>query len=450
MGELEINVSVNIFAATVFPSQMGFGIPLLVGLHSVTGNMTDRYSDLGEMVEAGWPSTHPLYLMAQRVFGSKKRPPYVIIGKRLTPYTQTIQLIPIDTAAGKKYSFTYVDAAGVATPIEYTNGGAETVATIVAALVALLNPLNDSVVTNVASTHALITTTAGKLIGLRNLPRRTTMKVKDTTVNPGITADLNAIETSGKDGERGWYMAVFDHANELSAVSIADWFQARERLALLDIVDSDCLDGAVTTDVGSDLKAVKYEKCGTFFLGAGIGYYQSAAIVGNRLPFDPGSTIWKYATAPGIPADDLTSAEIAQLRAKRMNFYVEFGGQNNFEDGVFPDGNFIDIPHSLAKLRARIRENLYTALKQATDLGSKVDFTEDGVELAKSVIRTTILNETGPGKMLTTDSPIVVNAPKVKDVPLADRANRRLPSMTFTAQFSSGIQSFEVEGRISI
>ena len=449
MGELENNVNVTITAATVFPSQMGFGIPLLVGLHSVTPNMTDRYSDTAEMVDAGWPASHPLFLMAQRVFASKKRPPYVIIGKRLTSYTQVLHLIPVDTVQGHKTAFTYVDASGVATAVEYVNGPAETVATVVDGLIAVLNPLADSVVTD-ATTHAVITATAGKLIGLRDLPRRTVLKVKDATTNPGIGPALSAIEASGKDGASGWYFAVFDHASEASAVAIADWFQTRERLAMLDIVDSETLDGAVSTDVGTDLKTAKYEHCTTFYLGKGVGYYQSAAVVGNRLPHLPGSTIWKYATLPGIPADDLSTGEIAQLRARLMNFYVEFGGTNNFEDGTFPDGNFIDIPHSLAMLRARVRENLFAAMKQATDLGTKIDFTEDGVELAKGVIRTTILNETGPGKMLTTDSPIVVNAPKVKDVPLADRAARRLPDLTFTAQFSSGIQSFTVNGRISI
>jgi hypothetical protein len=222
-------VSVTITALTTTPTRLGFGTPLIARYHAFTPATVRGYSTLAEITDDGFPATDPAVLIATKMFSQNPKPNSVKIGKRLSAFTQIVRFIPIKTTEGYVYTFDIV-VGTTTTTITYTVLAAATVAIIVTALTSLITAVSGITAAD-AVTHVTISTdTAGALVdyvGVSDEPDN--FQFKDMTLDPGLAADLTAIETADPDG---WYGLVLDSNSEPEILAAAAWIEARKKIPM--------------------------------------------------------------------------------------------------------------------------------------------------------------------------------------------------------------------------
>lgn len=445
---LDSIVNVNITKATSAPTQAGFGTPLLMVSHSVTASVLAAYGSVKAITDAGFPVTHPAVKMATAIFSQNPRPPQVLIGKRSNAFTQTIELVPKITTPGFHYQLTVVAPSGASWDIDYTVLNGATVATICTALTPLLDNANADITTTDGTTKITMACAAGKLFDLKNLPNPDHLAIKDVTADPGIAADLTAVEALDSTT---WYGILLDYAGKLTTQAAAAWTEARRKLLGADTTDSEIADNAVTTDLASNLKTSAYARTFLLFSQNQVLSYSAAAWMGVRFPTNPGRATWAYCTLAGVPASKLTDGQQTNIKAKNCNIYYTLAGLNSTEKGILSVGEYIDIAHGTDWLHARTQERVFGVIKNASDSGKKIAFTDAGADIIRGTVLAQLDQAASDDYQLLKKSPApTVVVPKVKDVSDADKANRTLPDVTFDAEYAGAIHATKINGTITL
>lgn len=436
-------VNLTITTEATAPTRQGFGIPLLMAYHSRPERLIQFNSDT-EAEDAGFAVTSPVYRMVQMAFRQNPRPLYVMLGKRTTAYTQTLEITPVNVTPGFTYSFEGVDPDGVATPIEYVVQNGDTVSAVCAALTALMAPMADStaVATPAApnSTHVLVTTTVGKLTNFRNLPNPADLKIKDTSTDPGIVADLSAVESQDA---RTWYGIAFDHSPRTVISAAAAWIEARRKIGLFNTSDSEALDPAVTNDIASALKAASYVRSEILYSGVELLSYSALAWMSLMLPKTPGSATWAFKSLAGVTVDTLTGGQMTAAKNKNLNTYTALADRGVTLWGQGPNSGYIDIAIGTDWLYARLQEAIFFLLAQS----DKVPYTDSGVDSIRNVM-SGVFEQGVENGFLTPD--YTITFPKVRDVPQADRQGRHLPNGAFQARMQGAIHTVDINGRLTM
>lgn len=441
---LEDIVSVTITAQTTTPTRLGFGTPLIARVHNVFASVVRAFKNLTEMTDAGFASGDPAVLIATKIFSQNPKPGTVKVGKRANAFTQTVQFQFINTTSGFVYEFDIV-VGTTTTTITYTNGGAETPITIGAAIHALVDAVAGITSTdNLDGTIDVATDVAGDLVdwvGVSDQPDD--WQFKDITTDPGLAADLTAIETVDPDG---WYALVLDSNSEAEILAAAAFIEARKKIFLTNTSDTEVVDNVVTTDVMSDLQSFAYARTAIIYSQARLLNWSGAAWGGNRLPSDPGSSTWAFKTLAGVQVDaNLTGGQASVIESKGGNHYTVVAGVNITRYGIMASGEFIDITRFIDWLDQRIKERIFGVLIN----NPKVPFTDTGIDLMRSQVLAQLNQGIAVGGLAADPAP-VVTAPKAADVDTADKANRILPDIFFQATLAGAIHKLVISGVLSV
>ncbi len=438
-------VPTTITAATVFPTRLGFGIPLLMAYHTVTPNRVDIVASTAEVTALGFGVTSAVYLMVQRAFSNNPRPPRVVIGRRALPFTKTIRLIPVATAAGNVYSFTVTGTGGVDVPITYTiPSGGKTVAELCTILQALIVATGVTATDN--TTYVGLAAAAGALFNVKALPVISIMKVLDMTADPGIATDLAAVAAVDNTT---WFGCVLDSSSEAESNAAAAYFESTRKIFVATTSDSQCADAGVTTDVMSDFKAAAYKKSGVIFDQYQINSWAGLGWMAGMLPFKPGAGTWEFRTIPGVTVSVLTDAQQTAIKNKYGAYYVVVAGVNSTLNSKTGSGQFWDITVYLDKLHAGIQQRAFSLMKAMSDIGSKVPFTDKGAAMLVGEVKAELADGVKVGALRADPAPIVT-AVKVADVSTTDRALRNFPDISFSAELAGAVHSAEHFGTLSI
>jgi hypothetical protein len=218
--------------------------------------------------------------------------------------------------------------------------------------------------------------------------------------------------------------------------------------------------GAITYDVddlATTIKALNYDRTELNF----SSYAQDSGLVptdiqfnwmgmiGEGFPFDPGSQTYAYKQLSGLRAESLTSGEINILQSKYVNFIDTIAGIDHVSGGPnggkVMSGEYIDIIRGTDSLISTIQGNVFSPLIN----NRKIPFTNSGAAAIKGPIFAALQLHYTYG-LLDVVTPDDVLIPDINDVPIADRANRILSGITFTARYAGAIQKVEIRGTISI
>jgi len=445
---LEDIVSVTITAQTTTPSRLGFGVPLIARVHNVFASVVRYFANLTEMTDAGFPSGDPAVLIATAIFSQNPKPNSVGVGKRSNAFTQTVQLGFKNTTEDYVYEFdiVVVDIVGgtTTTSISYTNGAAETPITIGAAIHLLVTAVSGITSTdNLDGTIDVETDTDGDLVNYVGFDEPDNFTLEDITADPGIAADLTAIETVDPDG---WYALVLDSNSHAEIDATAAWIEARKKLFLTNTTDTECVDIAVTDDVMSGLQAAAYARTAIIYSQAELLSWSGAAWAGNRLPSDPGSSTWAYKTLAGVTVDgNLTGGQASVIESKGGNHYTRVAGVNITRYGITASGEYIDITRFIDWLDARIKERIFGVLIN----NAKIPYTDGGVDLMRAQVQAQLQQGIVAGGLAADPAP-TVTAPKVADIDTADKANRILPDIEFQATLAGAIHKLVISGVLSV
>jgi len=444
MSDIDSIVTVNITANTLTPDQANFGTPLIAGYFqtSVFPERVRTYAKPSEMVTDGFGANDPIVRAATKLIQNPKVSSFKI-GRRATPYTQTIRLTAIETGEGVVNTATLVAPDGTQTSVSYVNGAAETTITIATALTPLFTAAIGAgpMVASNPIGSVLLTATSGVLWDVKGVAN---LVLLDETADPGIVADLTAIRLADPD----WYGLGLDSNSKAEVEAAAAWAEAEQIIFGSNTADTEVVQG-IAGNVQLALQAAAYERTYSIW-SDNVLSYAALAWMGGRFPTDPGSSTWKFKQLAGVSKSVLNATAKANLIAQDGNYYISVAGIPITGEGVMASGKFIDVTRTVDAIKAALQESLLTVLANAP----KLPFTNASVALVESEIRGVLGEFQGtkeqPGA-LDPETPIVITAPRVQDVSTIDRANRLLPDIFFSARLSGAIHALNpIEGTLSI
>lgn len=429
-------IAVTVTLATRTPTQANFGTPLLFGYHTAWPvARTKAYTDADDMLADGFTSSDQLYKDAQIVCAQNPRPSQFKVGRRVTPLTQTIVITPTITTQGFVYTGTIAGKA-----LSYTVPGSATIASICTGLAAAITALSAGVTPSASATNVTLTSPAGVTRAMSFDPG---LDILDST--PDTTTDTELAALAAIDGD--WYgLIVSDSQSKATALLQASWTETQKRATLIQSADSNCLDGAATTDTMSALKALTYANSPCVYHRAiGGSERLNAGWLARILVPDPGAATPAWKAITGVTPDVLNTTQMNAVLAKNGSFYVTELGLNITFEGKTPSGSFIDTTRGFHWLAARIQ----SALVQLFASADIVPFTDSGREMVLTAIRGVVDLAVSNG-FLSGDTPPVVSAPSVASVASADRLNRRLPNITITGNLSGAIHGLKNPVKVTV
>ncbi len=263
------------------------------------------------------------------------------------------------------------------------------------------------------------------------------------------TAETLGDELSAMQEAYGDWYALMLTRDGVEADQIADiaaaaaWIEPRDKIFIGCIAEADMLTSA-TSDIASTLKAAGYERTAIMY-SADHAKYPEGAWLGRCLPEDPGSITWKYKSLSGITPDDLTDTAVDNLGSKNANFYETIAGKNTISgDAVMASGEYIDTIRGCDWLKARIAEGIFLELINA----DKIPFTVHGFCVIENQIRYRLQKGVDVGFLA--DGTISITMPDIDSVDPAQKAQRYLSGVEFSAKIAEAIHKLSISGRLTL
>lgn len=431
-----IETTIDIRDAAV--SQQGFGTPLIAAYHDFWPERVRTFSELIELVTPplNVPTTHPVYVNAQRVKAQKPSPAQFKIGKRDTLGEQTFELVPTVDPLGATYTF---EIDGI--EVEIVVPAATALAAICTALAAEIaaEPLLSDVTATAGATKVTI---AGDTDGVRHTFSCSTSNLaySETTADPGIEDDLNAIFAADPD----WYGLLIDSIGAQEIISAANWAETQLTLFFPTTMDAGCL-GAGDTDVLSQLKAAGLTRTIPLWHHRAAEQCAGAAWAGKMLPKAPGSANWANKSLALVDVSALSDTERANLKAKNGNYYVAVKGIGFTLDGRASSGRFADITHGIDWFETRLDERVVLLFAN----NDKVPYTDSGIQLIRGQVEAQILAGI-TAQLIDSSQAWWTSVPAVADVDPNDKIARLVRDVRFQYVLQGAVNKVLINGTVLV
>lgn len=410
---------------------------------TVTLTITDAiraYTSLAGMTADGFLTTDPEYIRASELLEQPISPPIFYVGSYGTPVEQVTTITP--TAVNSTDYIVTING----TPYSYESDSSATVSEIVAGLLALINADPAAPCVATGSTTLILTALvagAGFTVTLN-----ANMTQAPTTLNYSIVQGIQQAQVENDS----WYGVSICSNADGDIEQVAAYIETQIKI-FLGVSNDAAIATAATTDLGSILKGLAYARTGLIFALASIAEGIEAAWLGGQLPQVPGSNNWAFQTLEGISPDTLSANQQSNLigvpeagiKGKNVNIYQTVGGVNITQMGTMAGGQYIDITIGVDWLRSTIQTNLFQALVSA----SKIPYTDNGVAILISAVKSAIDQGVANG-LIDGSSPIIVTAPLVATVSPTLRANRIAPTITFTCRLQGAFNAVIVNGTVTV
>lgn len=440
--EIKDIVVVNITRETAKVTRVGFGTPLVFGIHSNFAEDYRVYTSIQGVAE-DFLTTEEEYLAANALFSQALSPEQIVIGKRAANAAQS----DVVTVSNVQDTVTYTDTINGAA-FDFLSDADATNLEIAAGLVASITggsePVTatdnsdgtydvDADVEGDAFTHVVSDDGVGD--GLTNVP---------TIENVSVASELVAFEQVNDD----WYFLVntrrTTEAEQLQDITQSAAFVESRLKMYFYAIDQASMLTAVTTDIGSILQLQALERTASLYSGDEENYTEDAWI-GRVAPETPGSVSWNFQRLSGVTPDDFNSTETANLRGKNINAFERISGVNTISfEGVVASGEYIDTIRGSDKLQTRIAERVFALLINS----KKVPFTNKGIAAIENELRAELQISVDEG-FLEPDT-IIVTTPDIDSIPVAERAARFLNGITFSAKLAGAIHKVSITGTLSL
>lgn len=430
---LDSIVSVQITKGTKTVTQAGFGVALILGVHTRFAEAVREYTSVAGMISDGFLTSDAEYKAAVALMAQEKKPVKFLVGKRIAAVVQDIKWVPT-VQNSVAYTVTINGTAHT-----YNSDVSATATEIVDGLVALINAgAQAALVTasNVADELRIISDEAGTAFSYSSTVN---LVPTVTTANHGVVEDIVDVQDERDD----WYCLLLTSRVQGDIMNAAAYIETLQKMYIPCTEDAGVL-AATTTDVAALLEAKNYDNTGYIF-SKDQESYPEAAFAGRLLPTLPGSETWKFKTLIGITADALTPTEEANAKSKNANVYTEIAGIDMTSEGIMVSGEFIDVTRFIHFITARIKEGIFSTLVNV----DKIPYTDAGVASIESAIRTVLLLGVRVGG-IAADPEFEITSPKVSEVSSVDRAARLLPDVKFNFQLAGAIHKVTVEGTVSV
>ena len=257
----------------------------------------------------------------------------------------------------------------------------------------------------------------------------------DTSLADAVTA------VSDKD----WYFLFITERDKTSLHSAGDAVASMDKLFL-----------GCTTDITTldDRNNIREAYC----IHSDASNYPECALAGMCLPKDPGTYTWKWKAPTGVIASTYTLSELLTIREKHGFTMSERAGIIYTDEGITTGGQYIDIIQIRDFVKARLGEDLFS-LQTSND---KISYDNIGFAQIEGVIRNRLrlVGKSGVIAAVTTDDDkknsddgvyqFTVTMPEVSDIPVIDRAARKIPGIEFKFIPSGAVHGLTINGVITV
>ena len=238
------------------------------------------------------------------------------------------------------------------------------------------------------------------------------------------------------------------YVNEDDYKAVASWTETQKKIFFYCSSSSAIKNPVSTSDIAFFMKNLAYSRTCSIYHTDAQGdvapSYLESGIPGECLPYDPGSQTWAYKTIAGVAPYGLTSGERSAILGKNCNIYTTTAGVNITEEGKVAGGEYIDIIRGVDWLEARLQEEIFTNLINVR----KISLTDEGIAIIVGTVAGVLYE--GADQGLLVRETIVVTFPKASEISQADKLNRNLPDIKFTAVLQGAIHTVEINGIVTV
>lgn len=437
-------IEVIITRETRFPSQQGFGVPLIMDINVIqdAGDI-DTFTEIQELVDDGHSLSSEAVRAATALLSQNPRPEKIKLARRETNVAQQDN-IAIGGADDGTYSVKINNIT-----FSFVASGS-TAALISAGLVALIaggpepvtptdNGTDFDIDADVAGVGFSTTLTSNP---------NDNMTLTFPTTNTGAASEIQRIFEVDQD----FFFVISTSRTSVDIIELAKQMSTLRRIYFFETDEADSKDlasGSDTTSILAQLKLLNLDfVTGLWTKTSNLTNYPTAGWVGEGAPKDAGSITWKFKDVIGaVPDDELSTTEKSNILAKNGNVYTTVGGQAMFEEGKVASGEFIDVIRGVEFLSARMQENVFGLFLNE----DKVPYTNGGIEQVLLQVRSTL--QLGVDQTILSSDPgrePTATAPDILETLAADRAARFLDNVEFQAFLAGAIHKVRIQGRISV
>jgi hypothetical protein len=214
----------------------------------------------------------------------------------------------------------------------------------------------------------------------------TILKINETNATlllDGTAAEtaLQAVDAICKASSEWYGLSFACTLSDADIEAIAGRIEAETKPRIVGFSTSSpaCLDSTITTDIGSELKALSYDR--SIIMYDNDDSYAMCAFFGRAFTTDfsqSNSTLtMKFKIGVGITAEDLTEAQATTLANKNINVYAKYDNDTAIiQEGSMASGAFFDEIHGVDWLQNALQMAGYNVLYASK---TKVPQTDKGV-----------------------------------------------------------------------
>lgn len=284
------------------------------------------------------------------------------------------------------------------------------------------------------------------------------------TYSEALTAIRNAPRNGGGTFDTFFTVSIESAAQadiEALAATIRGTISERAMIGVFRTNSADALNPALSTDVGSVLKALvdDYNRVvyhsDAFTATNADGVFPEMAQIGRvlNLPENqssaPGVTTWNNQRVTGIVGESLTRTQMNTLQSKNYDYFANDRGAVRSQNGRMAGDEWADIIHGVSWLEQRVADDIYNFITKQTDANSKVPYTQKGIDAIGGIIEQRLQTATNTG-LLDGAQPITVTLPDIAQVSAADLQARRLTGVGFTAVLKKAVKFAEISGIVTL
>ena len=211
--------------------------------------------------------------------------------------------------------------------------------------------------------------------------------------------------------------------------------------------DTVSIAGVLNASGGDRTFVMYHQDAGNNVAGSYIYSYPEMAWFGRMLNTLPGSQNWALKRlAAVLPTIGLSSTQINNVLSKNCNIFYRISGIPITRWGTLSSGSYlyIDVLRGSDWLVAAIQANIYAALVSS----GKIPYTDKGIEVVASIIKKQLQAAIDNGYLSSVPSP-TVTVPSAASVSLADKTNRVLNNVSFTATLEGAINKVNINGTLT-
>lgn len=445
MASASLIVNVTILKSTRVVSQQAFNVACIFG-PSNRVMVPTAYTDAADMLTVnGGPfmTSDPEYIQAVALMSQPIKAPQFLVAPNTASVAQVDTFAVSSVVTSHAYKFTM---DGIV--ISYTSVGGDTQQSILAALLTAIgvafptNPPVTGAVTGSAGTAllTLTSTVAGLGVSYTSIDSDLTHAV--LTANHTIATDIATAQNAVSSADQFYGVIVCSHVAS-DILQVATYIETQLLIYVTATLDSGVLTNA-PGNIMATLMGLAFDRTLIMYSAQANTNGPDGAWMGYMLPTTPGSSNWADKMLVGVTPDNLNPTQIANILSNRGNIYVTEGGNGCTLYGITPGGDFIDTTIFLDWLASTIKTGMIEVITDPLNL--KIPYTNQGITQIETPIRTALQQGQDNGGLVPG---WVVFAPNANDVPAADRANRVLNGVGFTAQLAGAINTVNITGYVS-